>query len=76
MCFEQLRCDKCGRAKNVDIYLHEPGMPTSADDWSKRVESRAGRCRCGGKHRLGARARCPKCRSLQLDKGDVQGLYD
>ena len=76
MTFAQLRCDRCGRAKNVDIYLHDPGMPTSADDWGKRVESRAGKCKCGGKFTLGARPRCPKCKSLRLDKGEAMLFYD
>jgi hypothetical protein len=76
MSFAQLHCDGCGCAKNVDTYLHEPGMPTSANDWGKRVESRGGKCKCGGNFTLGARPRCPKCRSLRLDRGDVQMCYD
>jgi len=74
--FEQLHCEKCGCAKTVNLYQSEPGLPSSADDWKKRIEARAGSCRCGGKHRLGARPRCPKCGSLRLDRGEPTLCYD
>ena len=76
MAFEQMRCEECGRATAVLVdeqYL--AGSPSKAA-WAKRMEARAGKCRCGGQYTLQAKPRCPKCRSVDLDKGNVEVLYD
>ena len=39
-------------------------------------EAAAGNCECGGNFRLDAPVRCPKCRSAEIDEGEVTVYYD
>jgi len=45
-------------------------------EYRRAVESMFDKCSCGGAFRLGAPARCPKCRSTELERGEVKLLYD
>ncbi len=74
--FEQLRCEACGRATAVLINGDHVVDPSSEAGWARRMESKAGKCKCGGQFKLDAKPRCPKCRSLELDMKETGMLYD
>ncbi|HEB91365.1 MAG TPA: hypothetical protein ENI85_17445 [Deltaproteobacteria bacterium] len=62
-------CDDCGRGEAVahDQRILGDGDPSAV----------VGLCgRCGGSLRLGASPRCPRCRSLELEPGGADLLWD
>ena len=62
--FDLLHCDRCGTSLGVDR------------GGSRRRGSR--QCRCGGRFRPDAPARCPRCRSLRRedDPSGAVTMYD
>jgi predicted Zn-ribbon and HTH transcriptional regulator len=50
--------------------------PISEEDYHKGIEALAGKCRCGGKYTLDAAHRCPKCRSTNIEEGEITVMYD
>lgn len=90
--FHLVRCDKCGRTKSMDFDdlgdLHKhprneenaledrPVEPTWDDEYERRIEAIAGKCKCGGQYTLDAPPRCPKCRSTRLEEGEPTAMYD
>jgi predicted Zn-ribbon and HTH transcriptional regulator len=40
------------------------------------VNAAAGECSCGGRFRHDAPLRCPRCRSTDLERGNVRRLFD
>jgi hypothetical protein len=69
-----LRCDKCGRDKSIGFY--EIPEPLLRDH--QEVEKLVGTCRCKGRYRFDAPARCPKCKSTDFadDPEFVTVYYD
>jgi len=66
--FIQVRCEECGRARDVPVEKN-----------TDRTTQRAvgfGKCRCGGSFSEDASPRCPKCRSDNLDLGEPEVFYD
>ena len=51
-------------------------VPISTEEYHRRVEERVGQCRCGGRYRFSAPARCPKCRATHLREEVVVLNYD
>lgn len=45
-------------------------------EYRKKIDAMAGACTCGGRFRLDAPPRCPKCRSRQIDEGETAVMYD
>ncbi len=82
--FELLHCDRCGRDRSVayakagDARQAEMQGPAAWQVHRQALEEHAGRCRCGGHFRVGAPARCPKCRSTDYreDPDGCSILYD
>lgn len=74
----QLRCDSCGRPKSIYIkdsdVLRKAALPDK--EYCNEVEKSAGACPCGGKYTFDAPPRCPKCRSTDIDKGNIIVMYD
>jgi hypothetical protein len=48
----------------------------SREEYERGIEDYAGNCRCGGNYRLDAPPRCPKCRSANIEEGDIILMYD
>lgn len=69
-----LRCERCGETKFVDmddVYAGDPPdlEPASEEAWRLRYERLpgiAGTCACGGSHREDAPLRCLTCRSTDV----------
>lgn len=81
--FYQLRCDVCGREVSVGFDDIEEIRKALMDDsitekeFHLKVEEHAGRCKCGGNHRFSAPARCPKCKSTEIQNtGKNEIMYD
>jgi DNA-directed RNA polymerase subunit M/transcription elongation factor TFIIS len=55
-----LHCDRCGKEHWISLIDH--GL--SYDD-EKKVEQLAGVCKCGGKFKVNAFVRCPRCKSTE-----------
>jgi hypothetical protein len=55
---------------------HTSAEPISKDEYHHGIEAVAGECRCGGKYTLDSPPRCPKCRSMRLNEGDITVFYD
>lgn len=51
-------------------------LPITEAEYDRGVEEKAGTCTCGGKFKLNAPARCPKCHSVSLEKGESGMMYD
>ena len=69
--FYLLLCDRCGRKKPIPGDRRgsgDPGIPY--EQVEKAIEKKAGKCRCGGKFKLDAKPRCPKCRSTKFEVDD------
>ena len=60
--FELLRCDQCGETQSVKRNDDEPS-PTA-------------KCPCGGSFTVNAAARCPNCKSTNVQKQRLLLLYD
>ncbi len=82
--FDLLHCDRCGRSRSVEYakvgdwrQAEEQGA-AAREEYRRALEEHAGPCRCGGHFRVGAPARCPKCRSpdFREDPGGRSILYD
>ena len=71
--FALVRCNKCGGEKQVPF--DKVGEGVSHGD-HKRVEEFAGKCMCGGKYKVDAVPRCPKCKSKNFDHGGTLVHYD
>jgi predicted Zn-ribbon and HTH transcriptional regulator len=50
--------------------------PISETQYNHRVEAIAGKCRCGGRYLFNAPPRCPKCRSTDVEEGEITAMYD
>jgi len=50
-----------------DIQQECSGEPISQAEYHELVEQTLDPCRCGGTFRFDAPARCPKCRTTELD---------
>ncbi len=61
--FQILHCNKCGMEKT--IFVTEVGEPFSHDP--NQFEKIAGKCECGGKFKINAPPRCPKCSSSEYE---------
>jgi hypothetical protein len=55
-----------------------PGAPLSQAEYDAAVEDIAGKCKCGGRFRMDAPARCPKCASTDFrqDEDGISCCYD
>lgn len=62
--------------RDQEIKRDYPGDPVSEEEYHRGVEKFAGACACGGTFKLGAPARCPKCRSRNIKKGEIILFYD
>jgi Zn finger protein HypA/HybF involved in hydrogenase expression len=49
------------------IQQNYAGTPLSEEEYYVSVEKIVGKCRCGGQFEFNASARCPKCKSTNLD---------
>jgi len=61
--FRILHCNKCGIEKT--IFVTEVGESFSKD--YHKFEKIAGICECGGKFKIQAPPRCPKCSSIEFE---------
>jgi len=61
-----------------DRYVREnyPGDPISEAEYRKVVEEIAGQCECGGRFRFDAPARCPRCKSDDIEAIGEVLMYD
>jgi hypothetical protein len=62
--------------QDENLREHSPVQPISEPEYHKEIEALAGRCRCGGRYRLDAPPRCPKCRSARIEEGRITTMYD
>jgi Zn finger protein HypA/HybF involved in hydrogenase expression len=58
------------------IRNHAPIETISEDDYHKRINTLAGRCRCRGKYTHEAPPRCPRCHSTRIEEGETIVMYD
>jgi len=63
MLFIQLRCNKCGQAKDYNILEELAHINFRHDDCESQLETMGGKCDCGGLYKLRAKPRCPNCGS-------------
>lgn len=68
----------CVASSEHDKYIreHTSLSSISEDEYNKGIDALAGKCRCGGKYKLDAPPRCPKCHSTNLEEGEVSICYD
>lgn len=53
-----------------------PGEPMTEDKYHRAVETLVGSCECGGQFRFDAPIRCPRCRSTNIEQGEIDVMYD
>lgn len=64
-------------AKHDEMARQLPSRPPISEDvYHVGVEVAAGHCDCGGKYKLDAPPRCPKCRSTNISEGQITLFYD
>ncbi len=61
--FNLLRCESCGKTKNVTLEEMEKVGISRLD--KAGVENIAGKCECGGNFTEKAQPRCPECGSVE-----------
>jgi hypothetical protein len=69
----------CIATQESDEFVQKnyPGDSISEEDYHRICEELAGKCKCGGRFKLDAPPRCPKCRSDEFkSSGDGLLLYD
>jgi len=62
--------------QDENVRKHALVEPISEDEYHKGIEDFTGKCRCGGQFTLTAPARCPMCRSTQIEEGAITVCYD
>ena len=62
-----LHCDRCGKERWISLIDH--GLSYNEEE---KVEQLAGVCKCGGKFKVNAFVRCPRCKSSDW-RGDPEG---
>ena len=72
--FHLLRCDKCGITKS--IRFDELGGFLMVPSGRHCVETKVGKCECGGNFTFDAPSRCPKCHSTKIEEGETTVFYD
>lgn len=64
-------------AHDKAVREHYPGEPISEEEYHGKIQEILGQCECGGHFRFNAPARCPQCRSDDIeDTGEMMVLYD
>ena len=68
----------CGASSEADEIVREtyPGEPITEEQYHQAVERQAGNCDCGGRFVFDAPVRCPKCRSTDIEQGEILMMYD
>ena len=70
----------CVASSEHDKYVREHSSvePISENEYHKKVEAFAGKCKCNGKYCFDAPPRCPKCHSKQIaeNEDDILTFYD
>jgi hypothetical protein len=58
--------------------LDYSGNPISEKEYYGEVETKAGTCKCGGKYKMNAPPRCPKCKCVEyeIDPKGPEIMYD
>ena len=80
--FHMLRCDRCGRTKSVlfdeikEIHESYIGKNISKEEYHNRIENYVGSCNCSGEYKFHSPPRCPKCKSKDIEEGEITILYD
>ncbi len=62
--------------RDIHIKDHVKCKYISKKDYYKGVEEFAGKCVCGGDFTMDAPPRCPKCRSDEIEEGEIIMHYD
>ena len=68
-CIDRSETDKTAR----ESY---PGEPITEEQYHQAVERIAGKCECEGQFRFDAPIRCPRCRSIRIEYGALDYMYD
>ena len=55
--------------QDEEVQRDAPFEPISQDEYHKGIQAIAGKCKCGGNYTLDAPARCPECRSTEIEEG-------
>lgn len=73
-----LEAPYCIATSEHDEYVREnyDGEPLEEEEYESKVEEIAGKCKCGGQFRFDAKPRCPKCKSVEIEEGEVTVYYD
>ena len=58
------------------VQRNYPGEPISEAEYHQEIEKLLHKCRCGGRYRFDAPPRCPRCRSPEVEEGEINVLYD
>lgn len=69
----------CVASSEHDKYVRDnyPGDPISEEEYHKIIEEMLGQCKCGGRYKIKAGPRCPKCGSDDYeDTGGIICMYD
>ena len=77
-CFYLLRCNRCGRVKEIsfdEVDKFKLKYPRNDDRYYDEVEELVGQCRCGGDYLFCAPARCPECKSTNIDIDDDPVMF-
>jgi Zn finger protein HypA/HybF involved in hydrogenase expression len=51
-------------------------VPITEKTYYQEIEKRVGKCECKGSFRFDAKPRCPKCKSVRIQKGETTLFYD
>ncbi len=72
-----LNCTYCIASSEHDVDVREnySGDPISEEEYHRKVEEKAGQCKCGGHFRMDAPIRCPKCRSVDFEETGMNVCY-
>jgi len=78
MTFELLRCNLCGKTREVAIVdiLKKKASEEYYKEFNVVLEKYWGDCKCGGKFKTKAPIRCPKCKSKNIEQGENLCDYD
>jgi len=63
-------------SSDLESPADEPAGPIDRGTDVAAVERKVRPCRCGGRYRFDAPPRCPRCRSTDIDRGEITLLYD
>ena len=60
---------------DVNALMESSLEPISFDDFIIEVEKYAGQCKCGGNYLFHAPARCPSCKSTNIEESEEVLMY-